>query len=97
MIKDKIYDIIVSPIYSEKSTANTQFSKYTFKVLKSANKAQIKSVFKKLFDVEAVEVNILNSKPKTKVFKGMKGVRQGYKKAIVTVEKGKTLEFMAGA
>ena len=95
-MNDKIYDIIKSPLYSEKSTANMQFSKYTFKVANTATKQQIKKAFKEIFNTELLKVNILNSKPKNKIFKGVSGVRSGYKKAIVTVEKGKTFEFISG-
>lgn len=95
-MKDKLYDIVIAPIYSEKATTNTAFSKYTFKVIKTATKCQIKKAFKELFNTDAIKINVLNSKPKKKIFKGMSGVRSGYKKAVVTVEKGKTFEFISG-
>jgi len=95
-MKDRLYDIVVAPLYTEKATANTQFSKYTFEVAKTATKDQIKKAFKELFNTDVLKVNVLNSKPKSKVFKGVLGVRSGYKKAVVTVEKGKTFEFISG-
>ena len=95
-MKYRLYDIFISPMYSEKSTANTQFSKYTFKVSKTASKTLIKKAFKELFDADVLSVNILNSKPKRKVFKGVSGLRSSYKKAVITVEKGKTFEFISG-
>lgn len=96
MINYKLYDVLIAPMYSEKSTMNTQFSKYTFKVSKTATKPLIKKAFKELFDTEVLNINILNTKSKKKIFKGVSGVRSGYKKAVITVQKGKTLEFISG-
>ena len=97
-MQDFLYDIIRSPIHTEKATIGTEAAnKYTFKVAPKATKLQIKAAFKKIFGADALKVNVLSQKPKAKVFKGRKGARDGYKKAVVTFAKGKKLEFVTGA
>lgn len=96
MAKERYYDIIVSPVYTEKANTAVESSKYSFKVFFSANKAQVKEAVEFLFGVKVEAVNIINSKPKAKVFKGVKGKRSGYKKAIVTIQSGKSIDFSAG-
>lgn len=95
-MEERLYDILISPIYSEKSTMHSQYSKYVFKVAKTADKDSVKRALKKIFNVDVLKVNIINTKPKTKVFKGVSGARNAYKKAIVTAEKGKVFEFISG-
>jgi large subunit ribosomal protein L23 len=96
MIKVIDLDILVVPIFTEKATFLNGLGKYTFKVTKSASKQQVKEAVERVFSTKVVAVNISNTKGKAKVFKGIKGARSGFKKAIVTLEKGKTLDFSAG-
>lgn len=96
MLSNNVFDTIIEPIYSEKCTMQSELSKYTFKVAKNSTKLSIKKVIKELFAVEVVSVNILNQVGKKKVFKGKEGKRQGYKKAIVTLAKGNTIELNKG-
>jgi large subunit ribosomal protein L23 len=96
MIKVIDLDVLVVPIFTEKATFLNGLGKYTFKVLKSATKLQVKEAVERVFSTKVVSVNISNAKGKTKVFKGTKGTRSAFKKAIVTLEKGKTLDFSAG-
>jgi large subunit ribosomal protein L23 len=97
MIQEHLFNVLISPMYTEKATANTELSKYTFKINNKATKLQVKKAIEKLFGAKVLKVNILNCKAKAKVFKGIKGSRNKFKKAIVTFEKGKTIDFGVGA
>lgn len=94
---EKHFEIIRSPIYSEKATAQSEFSKYYFKVKSDATKTQVKKAVESIFKVKVEKVNISTTKAKVKMFKQKKGVSSGYKKAVVTVEKGKVIDFTVGA
>lgn len=97
MLTKNIFETLIAPIYSEKATVLSGNSKYTFKVASNATKACVKEAVEKLFEVKVLAVNIVVNKPKTKVFRGVKGKRSGFKKAIVTLEAGKVIEFTKGA
>jgi large subunit ribosomal protein L23 len=97
MITEKHYDILISPVYSEKATAQTSLNKYTFKVCSTANKEDVRKAVGKIFDVKVVAVNILTKKSKARVFKGIKGRKKGFKKAVVTLQKGVVINFNKGA
>lgn len=96
MMKD-IYNVIIAPLYTEKSTSLGALSKFAFKVAKKATKKDVKAAIEKLFEVKVTSVNISTSKPKVKFFKGRKGLKGGYKKAIVSLEKGQVIEMVKGA
>ena len=88
------YDIIVKPIVTEASTNAMQQRKYTFRVLKTANKVEIKKALKELFGVEVEKVNTLNCKGRSVRYRYNKGFRPNWKKAIVTLkENSKKIEF----
>ena len=89
----KLYDIIRSPIITEKSTALSESGKYVFKVLVSATKPMIKEAVTKIFNVTVAGVNTLNVKGKSKVFKGFKGKRASFKKAVVTLSSGQKIDL----
>ncbi len=93
MIDAKLYDIIRYPVITEKSTMLSQSNKYVFKVLVSATKPVIKEAITKIFNVTVANVNTLNVKGKSKVFKGMKGKRASYKKAVVTLSAGQKIDL----
>jgi large subunit ribosomal protein L23 len=97
MIKARTFDVLVSPVFSEKATYANGMSKYTFKVNEQATKGDVKEAVEKIFEVEVKAVNILNTKGKKKVFKGRRGVRSGFKKAIITLKPGKTIDLGIGA
>lgn len=97
MIKARLYDVIVAPVISEKSTMANGLSKYTFKISESATKQDVTEAVEQIFGVRPSAVNVLNVKPKARVFKGRKGVKPGYRKAIVTIESGKTIDLGIGA
>lgn len=97
MLIKNVFDVIISPHYSEKATMQAELSKFTFKVAKNATKKSIKEAIKKLFSIDAISVNIINKDSKEKVFKGKIGRRPGFKKAIVTLPKGKVMEYNIGS
>lgn len=97
MLKESKFDVLRAPLTTEKSVNLSGLSKYAFRVAVWANKKMVKEVVEKLFNTKVVAVNILNTKPKVKYFKGRKGQRKGFKKAIVTLEPGKTIDLTAGA
>ena len=79
------YDIIVSPVITEKATNLTEQNKVVFRVGPKATKPQIKEAVEKLFDVKVTAVNTLVTKGKKKIFRGLRGQRSDVKKAIVTL------------
>jgi len=87
------YDKIKGLIYTEKSNKVLEGGKYSFEVDKSCTKGEIKTLVKSVFGVDAEKVNIINTAGKVKRFKGIIGNRKAYKKAIITVKKGQTINF----
>ena len=90
------YDIIVSPIITEKATMATEQNQVTFRVAKTATKPQIKAAVEKLFDVKVKSVNTLVRKGKTRTFRGVQGQLSDVKKAIVTLEEGHRIDVTTG-
>jgi large subunit ribosomal protein L23 len=90
------YDVIVSPVITEKATNLTEFNKVVFRVAPDATKPQIKEAVERLFDVKVTAVNTLVTKGKEKVFRGRKGRRSDVKKAIVTLAEGHTIDVTTG-
>ena len=90
------YDVIVSPVITEKATALSEHNKVVFKVRMDATKPQIKEAVEKLFDVKVMSVNTVLTKGKKKVFRGRLGQRSDVKKAIVTLEAGQTIDVTTG-
>jgi len=91
---DQLYDVLLTPVFSEKATAGAELRKYVFKIVENANKGQVSMAVEKIFNVKVSKVNIINIPAKKKVFKQMKGVRSGFKKAVVTLEPGHSLDLM---
>ncbi len=88
------YEIIVEPILSEKSYDGIPMKRYTFKVVKTATKSQIKAAVEKIFGVKVAKVNTANYEGKLKRMGRNEGRRSAYKKAIVTLtEDSKAIEF----
>ena len=94
--KFNIYDKILSPVVTEKSTNMSEFNKITFKVPLSSNKKSLKKSIEKLFKVNVTKVNIVNKKTRIKVSRGKKIKKKGYKKAIVTLKKGQNIDLSTG-
>ena len=86
MNKLHLYDKIISPVVTEKSTNLSQFNK-------NANKKTIKKNIEKIYKVNVIKVNIINKQNKTKSSRGKKIKIQGYKKAIITLKKGENLDL----
>ena len=96
MKKFNFLDTIVSPVITEKATSLSEYNKVVFKVNKGANKNLIKKNIEKIFKVNVVKINTINLKGKTKLVKGKKASRPGYKKAIVTLKKGQSIDLATG-
>ncbi len=89
-------DAIRSPIITEKATILSEQNKTVFKVHAKANKKNIKKNIEKLFKVDVIKVNIINRKAKVKLKQGKQSVKSGYKKAIVTLKKGQSIDLTTG-
>tara|TARA_B100000131_G_C18062223_1_gene590974 strand:+ start:342 stop:635 length:294 start_codon:yes stop_codon:yes gene_type:complete len=96
MNKIHTYDKIISPIVTEKSTSLSEQNKITFKVPSESNKNIIKKNIEKIFKVNVVKVNILNKRSKIKNTRGRKVKVPGYKKAIITLKKGQSIDLTTG-
>ncbi|HEY8565069.1 MAG TPA: 50S ribosomal protein L23 [Beijerinckiaceae bacterium] len=90
------YDVIVSPVITEKATALSEQNKVVFKVRSDATKPQIKEAVEKLFDVKVTGVNTLVTKGKVKMFRGRRGQRSDVKKAVVTLAEGQSIDITTG-
>ncbi len=86
-------NIIIQPLITEKAVGSTEIDKYIFKVVKKANKIEVKKAVEDKFKVKVLDVNIINIKGKKKTFKRIVGRRSDYKKAIVTLKKGEKIEM----
>jgi large subunit ribosomal protein L23 len=89
--------IILAPVMSEKSYAGAPDGKYTFRVHKDAHKTQVRQAVEQLFEVNVERVNIVKVQPKPKRRGLIKGQRQGWKKAIVQLRAGQSIEYFEGA
>jgi large subunit ribosomal protein L23 len=91
------HQIVLAPIVSEKSYHGSVYGKYTFKVHPDAHRTQIRHAVEELFEVNVVRVNIVKVQPKPKRRGMIKGTRPGWKKAIVQLKPGQTIEVFQGA
>ena len=96
MKKFNLLDTIVSPAVTEKATSLSEFNKVVFKVHKKASKNSIKKSIEKIFMVSVIKINTINLKGKTKLVRGKKSSKSGYKKAIVTLKKGQSIDLATG-
>ena len=92
----RLYDVILSPVITEKATIASEHNQVIFKVAGTATKPQIKEAIEKLFDVKVKSVNTLVRKGKTKVFRGTFGSQSDVKRAIVTLEEGHRIDVTTG-
>jgi large subunit ribosomal protein L23 len=90
------YDVILSPVITEKATLASDKNQVMFRVATTATKPQIKEAVEKLFDVKVKNVNTLVRKGKTKAFRGSVGTQSPTKRAIVTLEEGHTIDVTTG-
>ena len=96
MNKIHLYDKILSPLVTEKSTNLSEQNKIVFKVPSAANKKNLKSNIEKIFKVNVTKINIINKQSRTKFTRGRKIKVSGCKKAIVTLKKGQSIDLTTG-
>ena len=96
MLKVHLYDKILSPIITEKSTNISEQNKIVFKVPSKANKKNLKTNIEKIFKVNVTKINIINKKNRIKTTRGKKVKIKGYKKAIITLKKGQNIDLTTG-
>ena len=96
MKKINYIDSIRNPIITEKATVLSEQNKTVFKVHNKANKHSIKKNIEKIFKVNVIKINTIKNKPKTKIVRGRLGRKSGFKKAIVTLKKGQTIDLATG-
>ena len=90
------YDVLLSPVITEKATMASEHNKVVFKVQGGATKPQIKEAVEKLFDVKVKSVNTHVRKGKVKAFRGSLGTQSPVKRAIVTLEEGHHIDVTTG-
>ena len=96
MDKIHLFDKILSPLLTEKSTNLSELNKIVFKVPFKANKKNLKNNIEKIFKVNVTKINIINKKDRTKLSRGRKVKVSGFKKAIVTLKKGQSIDLTTG-
>ena len=94
--KMNIYDKILFPVVTEKSTNLSEQNKVVFKVPTTANKNSLKKSVEKIFKVNVIKINIINKKTLIKSVRGKKVKKKGFKKAIVTLKKGQNIDLTSG-
>jgi large subunit ribosomal protein L23 len=90
-------EILIAPIISEKSYSQIALNRYTFKIHQDAHRTQVRQAVEELFDVKVVAVNIIKVQPKPKRRGVTKGIRPGWKKAVVQLKAGDSIEIFEGA
>ena len=96
MDKLHLYDKILSPLVTEKSTNLSEYNKIVFKVHANANKKNLKTNIEKIFKVNVTKINIINKKSRIKTTRGKKVRVKGFKKAIITLKKGQSIDLTTG-
>ncbi len=96
MNKIHLYDKIVSPLVTEKSTNLSEQNKIIFKVPSGANKTNLKKNIEKIFKVNVTKINIINKQNRVKITRGKKVRVSGFKKAIITLKKGQSIDLTTG-
>ena len=94
--KNYLYDKILSPVVTEKSTNLSEQNKIVFKVPNKANKKNLKKNIEKIFKVNVTKINIINKQTRKKIVRGRKVKVKGYKKAIITLKKGQNIDLTTG-
>ena len=95
-MKIHLFDKIISPHITEKSTNLSEQNKIIFKVPHKANKKNLKKNIEKIFKVNVTKINIINKKSRIKLTRGRKVKVPGFKKAIVTIKKGQNIDLTTG-
>ena len=96
MKKIHLYDKILSPVVTEKSTILSEQNKIIFIVPNKSNKKNLKKNIEKIFKINVVKINIINKQSRKKITRGKKVKIAGYKKAIITLKKGQSIDLTTG-
>ena len=96
MDKIHLYDKILSPMVTEKSTNLSEQNKIVFKVPTGANKINLKKNIEKIFKVNVTKINIINKQYRIKLTRGKEVKSSGFKKAIITLKKGQSIDLTTG-
>ena len=96
MKKNHYLDTIIAPSITEKATSLSEFNKIVFKVHNGATKRSIKKSVEKIFKVKVIKINTVNIREKIKMVRNKKAYKSGYKKAIVTLKKGQSIDLATG-
>ncbi len=96
MNKIHLFDKILSPLVTEKSTNLSDQNKIVFRVPFNANKKNLKTNIEKIFKVNVTKINMINKKNRIKLTRGRKVKVSGFKKAIVTLKKGQSIDLTTG-
>ncbi len=96
MSRARMYEVIRQPLVTEKSTNQSEHSQISFKVSLDATKPEIKQAIEGLFKVKVKAVNTLRVEGKNKVFRGMRGRRSDWKKAIISLVEGEKIDLTTG-
>ena len=94
--KINLFDKIISPVVTEKSTNLSDQNKIVFKVPYKANKKNLKKNIEKIFKVNVIKINIINKQNRSKLVRGRKVKISGFKKAIITLKKGQSIDLTTG-
>ncbi len=96
MNREKLYQILLGPVITEKATLVSEHNQVMFRVKLNAAKPEIKKAVEELFSVKVKAVNTMRVKGKTRRFRGIKGRLSDWKKAIVTLEEGQSVDILGG-
>jgi large subunit ribosomal protein L23 len=97
MSNDRLYQVLLSPRVTEKTTmVGEKSNQYVFHVIKDASKVEVKGAVELLFEVNVESVRMVNVKGKTKSFRTRPGKRSDWKKAYVRVQEGQVIDFLGG-
>ena len=96
MKKINFLDTVIHPVITEKATSLSENNKVVFKVRDDASKKIIKKNIEKIFKVNVIKVNTITKKSKSKIIRGKIGYKKGYKKALVTLKKGQSIDLATG-
>ncbi len=96
LTREQMYDLILSPVVTEKATRITELNQVTFRVPLEASKPEIRAAIEGLFNVKVTAVNTVRMKGKAKIFRGRPGQRSDWKKAMVTLADGQKIDITTG-
>lgn len=94
--RERMYDILLAPVITEKATRLSEHNQVAFRVLVDATKPEIKAAVEGVFGVTVLSVNTITVKGKKKLFRGRPGQRSDYKKAMVTLAEGQSIDVTTG-